>query len=509
MKNAVGALALAMLASVALAQTIPRPDAVNGSTVIPDKKPKGDQNPRGGPIAATGDLPPPSDAVGAGSSGPAVTPTATSTAPQTKTEVNQSDIAPGPRAASSTEPVSEPPLEMRDIAIPDYLPDQVIFVTADAAASPEQIAQATGVQVIEKTLLSEANLVMVVARLAPKDTPSAAQTRLTRQLDVAWAQPNYQFQLLGKALPKRFAIHGIPEQQPRVSGKIVMIDAPVDLGHDNLQGADISQQAFGVSGAPATHGTAVAALLVGTGTYPGTAEGAALTSLAAFGPATAGANLSRTSYLAKAMNEASRLRPDVLNLSFGGPQDRLLGLMLDAIHKNGVCVSAAAGNGGPSGRILFPATHPASLAVTAVDENLRSYAYASRGDRVDVSGVGVGLNAAVPGGRRAVSGTSFATAVISGALLRMPACHGVRDPDSMKAQVAALAQDLGAPGRDPVFGLGLFQLGNGTRAATSIYQTGALENSSGAGKGWLYGLLLLPLALVVFVFRRRKTSRSE
>ncbi len=357
-------------------------------------------------------------------------------------------------------PPPEAPLEMRDADIPEIIPDEVIYITNGQLGSAERIARAARVSLIETTALDEARLTMVVARLSPSDTPAAAQTRLEKQSGVLWAQPNHQYQLLGKAMPKRFALHGIPEKQPSVSGKIVMIDAPIDLAHDNLKGASVNQRVFGVMATPAFHGTAVAALLVGTGPYPGTAQGATLTSLAAFGPAAAGANLSRTSYLAKAMNEASRLRPDVLNLSFGGPPDRLIAVMLDVIHKNGVCVSAAAGNGGPSGHILFPATHPASLAVTAVDENLRGYAYASQGPRVDVSGVGVGLNAAVPGGRRAVSGTSFATAVISGALLRMPACNGGRNPDAMKAQVAERALDLGAKGRDPVFGVGLFRLGS-------------------------------------------------
>lgn len=356
------------------------------------------------------------------------------------------------------EPPPAPPIEMRDVTIPEYLPDQVIFVIIGQTADPETIARAAKVTIIDAAYLDEAGVSMIVAQLAPGDTPLKAQARLTKIKGVGWAQPNYQFQLLGKSLPKRFALHAIPEKQPRVSGKIVMIDAPVDMGHDNLKGAEITQSFYGVAQTPAMHGTVVAALLVGTGAYPGTAQGAKLNSLAAFGPAASGATLSRTSYLAKAMNIASQLRPDVLNLSFGGPEDRLLGLMLDTIHKNGVCVSAAAGNGGPKGKILFPATHPASLAVTAVDENLRGYAYASQGPRVDVSGVGVGLNAAVPGGRRAVSGTSFATAVISGALLRMPACNGARNPDAMKAQVAALAQDLGIVGRDPVFGAGLFRL---------------------------------------------------
>ena len=358
-------------------------------------------------------------------------------------------------------PPEAPPLEMRDEVIEDYLPYQVIFVIEGQAGGADKIARNTKVSIVESALLDESAVTMVVAALPLGDTVPAAIARLEKQKGVAWAQPNYQFQLLGKSRPKRFDLHVIPAKQPKVSGHIVMIDAAADTAHTNLAGASVTQQFFGTDQIPAVHGTAVAALLVGTGDYPGTAQGAKLTSLAAFGVSSTGTALSRTAYLAKAMNEASRLRPDVLNLSFGGPQDRLLGLTLDTIRKNGVCVSAAAGNGGPTGKVLFPATHPASLAVTAVDEKLRGYAYASQGERIDVAGVGVGLNAAAPGGRRAVSGTSFATAVVSGALLRMPACNGGRNPAAMKEQVAAFAQDLGPKGRDPVFGSGLFRLSSG------------------------------------------------
>jgi hypothetical protein len=363
------------------------------------------------------------------------------------------------RAKKKSEtPPLEAPLEMRDQLIPDYVPDQVIFILQGQATNAPAIARAARVTIIETAFLSEAGITMVVGQLGVGDTPLAGQSRLARLPGVIWAQPNFQFQLLGRSLPRRFALHAIPERQPRVTGKIVMIDAPVDLAHDNLVGTNITQATFGVADTPALHGTAVAALLVGTGSYPGTAQGAQLTSLAAFGTPESGAYLSRSAYLARAMNEASKLRPDVLNLSFGGPQDRLLGAMLDTIHKNGVCVSAAAGNGGPTGRVLFPANHPNSLAVTAVDENMSAYPFASQGSRLDISGVGVDLSAAVPGGRRSVSGTSFATAVISGALLRMPACNGARNPDLMKQQVASYAQDIGAPGPDAIFGAGLFRL---------------------------------------------------
>jgi hypothetical protein len=352
-----------------------------------------------------------------------------------------------------------PPLEMQDQLIDDYVGDEVIFVIEGPTTIAPRIAAAAKVTIIDTSFLDESNLSMVVVRLAPGDTVTAAISRMKKQKGVSSVQPNYQYQLLGSSRPKRFDLHALPKKITPVSGHIVMIDAAVDTAHANFKGANITQQFFGTANEPAVHGTAVAALLVGTGDYPGTAYGARLTSLAAFGGSSKDDRLSRTSYLAKAMNEASRLRPDVLNLSFGAQTtDPLLSRTLDSIRKNGVCVAAAAGNGGATGKILFPATHPASLAVTAVDEKLRGYTYASQGARVDVSGIGVGLNAAAPGGRRAVSGTSFATAVVSGALLHMPACNGDRDPASMTAQVAARAQDLGVAGRDPVFGAGLFRL---------------------------------------------------
>ena len=108
--------------------------------------------------------------------------------------------------------------------------------------------------------------------------------------------------------------------------------------------------------------------------------------------------------------------------------------------------------------MLFPARLPSTIAVTAVDAKKRAYAYASKGPEIDLAAWGVDMNAAVPGGRRAVSGTSFATAVVSGALLRFKGCNGGRDPAGMRRGLEALAQDLGEKGRDPVFGAGLLRL---------------------------------------------------
>ncbi len=84
-------------------------------------------------------------------------------------------------------PLMEPPLEMRDAAIADALPDEIIFVIAAGATGADRIARAAKVVVIETAPLAEAGLVMVVAKLGPSDSVPAAQARLEKLKGVEWA----------------------------------------------------------------------------------------------------------------------------------------------------------------------------------------------------------------------------------------------------------------------------------------------------------------------------------
>jgi Subtilase family len=341
-----------------------------------------------------------------------------------------------------------PKLVMRDADIPQASTRDVLFLI-DPATDAAALAATGGVDVVEQLPLSSVNLIMVVAALRKGDTPAAAILRLGAVAGVLWAQPNHIYQLMGKtrkALPQRFALHHLPDTP--VSGVIALIDTAVATGHDALHGATIRQAA---GGAPGIHGTAIASLLVGTGQVPGVARGAQLLSFPAFTEGKSGPALAQSRVLARAFDAAILAQPAVLNLSFGGPDDRLLAHLLDAAQAKRICVAAAGGNGGKHGLIPFPASHAASLAVTAVDESLRIYAQATPGARLDVAAVGVNLLAAGTKGYRQVSGTSFATAVAAGALLRLPGC---------RAEALAKARDLGAPGRDAVFGAGLLQLGD-------------------------------------------------
>ena len=358
------------------------------------------------------------------------------------------------------ETLLEPTLDMRNAPITDAIEGQVLFFLAPPASGAARIAAACRLTILETSPLDALGTTMILARFAPPITIESAQACLARQPQVQSSQPNFLYQVLGGGSRARgYALHGLRDGNlTPVTGTIVMIDTAVDLGHANLRASGMAQYYVDVPQTPSAHGTAIAELLVGGGNYPGTALGANLISLAAFAPAGEQTWLSQSSSLAKALNATIILEPQVVNMSFGRARsDPIMVRGLDALHTKGVCVVAAAGNGS-SGPVQFPASNPASLAVTAVDGRLRPYAYASRGPEISVAAWGVGLAAAVPGGRRSVSGTSFATAVVSGSLLRMPECNGRRDPAGMKAKAMTNAQDLGERGADPVFGAGLFRL---------------------------------------------------
>ena len=347
-------------------------------------------------------------------------------------------------------------------------PDTAIAFVAGPRVDLPALQAHARVRVLETAAIDSIGLMMVVVQLPPGDSPAAAVERLRGEPGVVWAQPNHIYRSLGAVgpLPRAFALQGLtPEVMSRPAvGTLAMIDTPVAINHEAFRGVRIEQQLFDSFAVAGAHGTAVAAIMMGAGVWPGSGQGARLVNLAAFRQAGGeGPSTSETRYLVKAFEAAGRLRPNVLNLSFGGPEDRVLDTLVTALAARGVCLVAAAGNDGPVGRPPFPASHPAVLGVTAVDESLHIYPAATPGPQVAVAAIGVDLVAAVPGGYRRVSGTSFASAFVSGALMHDTDCTRAGNPAAMRAGVAAAARDLGPRGPDDVFGAGLFRLpvGNG------------------------------------------------
>jgi Subtilase family len=259
-------------------------------------------------------------------------------------------------------PLTGPPLQMQDAAIPDFVAGEALAFIKGSAADVTRIVRAARVQLIASEPLDELGVTMVSFRIAPPDTVEAAVARLTVQRGVEWSQANHQFQVLGgTSRDKGLALHSLViGDKVQVSGTILLIDSAIDLGNPALKGAAASQQLFGIPADPSPHGTAIAEILVDTGPFSGVARGANLVSLAAFSAASEKSWLSQTRFLAQAMNAGIKLRPQVVNLSFGASRnDEALTRLLAKFEGGGTCVVAAAGNGN-GGPVLLHGLQPAS-----------------------------------------------------------------------------------------------------------------------------------------------------
>lgn len=240
---------------------------------------------------------------------------------------------------------------------------------------------------------------------------------------------------------------------------IGMIDGPVAASHPALISADIvvlSTLLASDRPVAADHGTAVAGLLVGedlSGALHGFAPGARLIAVTAFARERggAGADIDR---LAAAFDALTRSGTDVINLSFAGPPNAVLDMLLAETARRGAILVGAAGNTNSDDR-LYPAGAGDVIAVTAVDAALRRYRSASFGADVEFSAPGVEIFVAGPGtGGRYASGTSYAAPIVAGLVARLHA-RGIRSTAAVREVLLATSRDLGVPGRDEETGWGL------------------------------------------------------
>ena len=146
---------------------------------------------------------------------------------------------------------------------------------------------------------------------------------------------------------------------------------------------------------------------------------------------------------------------DVVTSSFAGPPNEVLGPVIDVLAARGVLVVAAVGNDGPAARPLYPAACEPVVAVTAVDRKAQVYRWANQGPQVDLAAWGVGAVVARDrGGYEEESGTSFAAPVVAAAIAKLQA-DGHSTSSAALQRLIQSAEDLGAKGRDDVYGFGL------------------------------------------------------
>jgi hypothetical protein len=330
-----------------------------------------------------------------------------------------------------------------------------------------QLAQAYGLELLSSRPIALIGARAELFRVRAGRSEAAALAALQRDPRVRAAQFNWLYFHSGDGQREASPIpqYGprkvhLPEAHRMALGRnvpIAVIDSAIDTAHPDLKGVAIRSfdAVGGPDAAPDFHGTAVAGIIASRGVVEGVAPEAQILAVRAFRTRPGAPPDTTAEILLGAIDWAASNGAKVLNLSFVGPRSGHLKEMLDAVRRKGIVVIAAAGNAGPKAPPAFPAAFPGVIAVTAVDAADRRYPQANRGRYIAISAPGVDVLAPVEGGKHELlSGTSFATAYISGvAALLLERDPGL-DAGSVGRLMAAGADDLGPAGHDDDFGAG-------------------------------------------------------
>lgn len=160
--------------------------------------------------------------------------------------------------------------------------------------------------------------------------------------------------------------------------------------------------------------------------------------------------------VAEGIRYAADMGARIINLGFGGLGSSQM--MQDAVNyalSKGVLLVAAAGNGGLNST-YYPAAYPGVVAVGSVDNVLNWSPFSSSGNHISLVAPGVGILSTWPGGSyQEESGTSMASAHVSGVAALLAGQAGFESTEKIRSALLGSAVDLGQPGRDPYFGYGL------------------------------------------------------
>jgi len=325
------------------------------------------------------------------------------------------------------------------------------FIALDLTADDLAELRGSGFEVIDSEKLASIQGTLLLLRGPAQMTDEAALDALDTIADPDSIGYNHLFDSSSVQTSRKRGA-SVPERQA-CGCAIGLIDTGVATNLAYFKHITLVQRAFNAKDPqPRLHGTAVAHLMAGTRKHPARATKIYVADIFGGPRATSGSSFA----LIKALDWLAAQGVPVINISLSGPRNPAVASAIGRINRKGHTIVAAAGNDGPAAPPVFPGAYDGVIGVTAVDGANRVYRYANRGAYVDFAARGVAVAAIdAQGAVRDATGTSFAAPVIAARL-----AGELRTPDAAAAQKAiraleAEARDLGAPGRDPVYGVGL------------------------------------------------------
>lgn len=212
-----------------------------------------------------------------------------------------------------------------------------------------------------------------------------------------------------------FSETGLSQSEPTITPRLAstagraamvgLIDTGVASSVDRDPRVRIVRRAFAPGlGGETSHGSAVAEVLA-------RAPGKVLIYAAdIFGN---GRRNGSTEQLLQALGWMARERVPVINISMVGPPNALVANVVGKMIESGFVLVAPVGNDGAVARLLYPASYPGVIAVSACGPDGRLLPEASRVRRIDFVAVGVAFVHDPAGIAIMVRGTSFAAPVVS------------------------------------------------------------------------------------------------
>lgn len=352
----------------------------------------------------------------------------------------------------------------------DFVPDEVLieFPLSTPQTEIDALAQQQGVEQLGSQEISLLNSRLHRWRVPAGRSPQTVVQTLRADNRVTAANLNRIYTLQESRTdtdvssgPQQYAADklGLREAHALTSGAstlIALIDSGADSEHPELAESVVeTHDVIGGDYMAHTHGTGMAGAIVAHAQVTGAAPGAKLLNVRAFA-ANGRTNDGTTFDVVRGMDWAAQKGARVFNLSFAGPRDPVMARVVKAALEKKIVVIAAAGNAGPNSPALYPAAEAGVIAVTATDANDSLLNVANRGRYVTLAAPGVDILLPAPNGSYMVtSGTSVATAYVSGVAALIIARHPDADPKEIYEVLTGTARDLGAKGRDKEFGAGL------------------------------------------------------
>jgi len=349
-----------------------------------------------------------------------------------------------------------------------FSPDEVMLQTA-SSVTPQQIARIA--ERFGLTLLAQQTITMLGRSVYTFRIANGRSVReVIRVVEAAGfnVQPNYTYDLtqdqndpnadLGdpaQYIVKKFHLADAHRISKGDNVVIAVIDSEIDSTQPDLVGrvTDRFDAGCGAS-SPDAHGTGMAGAIASHVRLLGVAPHANIIAICAFGGA--GQPKATSTKILKGLDYAIQHGARIVNMSFAGPRDRALAQALQIAREKGILVIAAAGNNGPKSPPLYPGADRNVMAVTATDENDRLFNGANQGKYVTVAAPGVNILVPAPaGGMQFTTGTSVATANVSGVAALLLAYKPSLKPEEIRAILVTTALHLGAGGINPQFGAGL------------------------------------------------------